>query len=617
MARPVETPSPSPSGQDPAARRRRLTTHPTWIVVLACTAALCGPAAGSAVGEPASSASAAVERQAAGFPQAVSGQPDKALSRAGNGTAASPAAGPDATPATGPVTGSPDSDSGDADSTSGTSGEGVDGVDALAENRNPGTDKWLITTQPLGTRIEGYAGQVSVLSGERLDLYVSSTASSFRVEVLRTGSYDGHFARRIYSGPAVPGGPQTGMAKDPVTRSVSATWQRSTTLSTAGWLPGAYLVKLIGADGAQAYVPFDIRDQHSTGAILLVDSTATWQAYNSWGGPSTYRGNQSPTAAQDVDERAFDASYDRPYDRDHGAAEFLSSELPAIAAAERLGLRLNYATDVDLQLHPEVLDGAVGVALLGHSEYWSRTMRANLTAARDRGVNLAFFGANDIHRRIRLEPSPTGPGRTMINYKLGALDPVQTLDTTADWGKAPFPDPQSALVGPMFKCARAQADLVVTDPESWLFRGQGLVAGARLPGMVGPEFDRVMTWVPTPRPLQVLAHSPALCQGKPEFADMTWYSMTNGAGVFDAGTLNWIPGMASPDPLTRRVVTTATERVLKMIGRPLAGRVQPATDNVSAFYGSDGKGLPSGGAPGTAGSPAGGPGASSPAPGAS
>ena len=609
-----------------------MTTHPAWLVVLVCTAALCGPAAGSAVGEPVTVASAAAARQAGGFPDAVSGLPDTTPSRAGSSSAASsgasPAAGSAASPAAGSAGsvpgsaagsaagsgGSSDSDSGDADP---TGAEGVDGVDALAENRNPGTDKWLISAQPLGTRIEGYAGQVSVLAGEHVDLYVSSTAPAFRVEVLRTGSYDGHLARRIYSGPSVPGGPQSGMAKDPSTRMVSATWQRSTTLATAGWLPGAYLVKLIGADGAQSYVPFDIRDQHSTGAILLVDSTATWQAYNAWGGPSTYRGNQSPTAAQDVDERAYAASYDRPYDREHGAGDFLNSELPAIAAAERLGLRLNYATDVDLELHPEVLDGAVGVALLGHSEYWSRTMRANLTAARDRGVNLAFFGANDVHRRVRLLPSPTGPGRTMINYKLGALDPVQTLGTTADWGKAPYPDPQSALVGPMFKCARAQADLVVTDPDSWLFRGQGLTAGTRLPGMVGPEFDRVMTWVAMPRPIQVLAHSPALCQGKPEFADMTWYSMANGAGVFDAGTLNWIPGMTSPDSLTRRVVTTATERVLKMIGSPLAGRAQPATDNVSTFYAPDGKGLPYGGAPGSAGPPVGSLAASSPVLGAS
>jgi hypothetical protein len=464
-----------------------------------------------------------------------------------------------------------------------------DGIDTLAENRQGGAVGWLtdVAVHP-NVKIEAFADAVSVRAGEPIGLHVSSTAATFRVQVLRTGDYDGHWARQVWAGGDVPGGVRTGRTVDPVTRMVSAPWPRSTTLDTTGWLPGAYLAKLVGSDGAASFVPFVVRDTTSRASVLLVHGAATWQAYNPWGGPSTYRGYRTSDKAEDFELRATAASFDRPYQRGLGAGGFLTDELPAVAAAERLGLRLNYATDVDLHLHPEVLDGAVAVVLLGHSEYWSRQMRANLTAARDRGVNLAFLAANGVHRRIRLTDSSLGAGRVLVNYKLGEDDPVTTLDTTADWGRSPYPDPQSSLIGPMFACAHSSGDFVVGDPDIWPFAGLGLAAGTRLTGVVGPEYDRVNTVVTTPRPLQVLAHSPVTCRGRPDASDMTWYSHVSGAGVFATGTLGWVPAMTEADPQTARVVTAVTERVLRELARPQAGARIPARDNVSDYYLPDG-----------------------------
>jgi hypothetical protein len=463
------------------------------------------------------------------------------------------------------------------------------GISSLSENRLTGTTGWMIGPGPPATEIEGYPDAASVLAGQPLGLHVSSTAPTFRVEVLRTGSYGGRSARLVWSGGPVAGGTRTATLVDPITRMVSATWPRSVSLPTDGWPPGAYLAKLIGQDGASSFVPFVVRDRTSTAAVLLVHGVATWQAYNSWGGPSTYRGYQRSDKAEDFELRSVAASFDRPYDRGLGTGNFLTAELPAVQAAERLGLHLNYAADVDLELHPEVLDGAVAVVLLGHSEYWSRSMRANVTAARDRGVNLAFLGANAVHRRIRLGPSAIGPGRMMINYKLAELDPFQGIDTTADWGRSPFPDPQASLVGPMFRCAHSDGDMVISDPHAWVFAGLGLRKGDRLKGLIGPEYDRVVTTVPTPRPLQVLAHSPLPCRGQDDASDMTWYSHASGAGVFASGTLRWVDEMASTDPTTRRVVTGATEQVLRMVAQPKAGARRPARDNVLQYYTADGE----------------------------
>ena len=68
-----------------------------------------------------------------------------------------------------------------------------------------------------------------------------------------------------------------------------------------------------------------------------------------------------------------------------------------------------YTTDVDLDLHPELVLQHKALLSLGHDEYWSKEMFDGAQNARDHGVNLAFFGANAIYRQIRLTPSPLGP----------------------------------------------------------------------------------------------------------------------------------------------------------------------------------------------------------------
>ena len=57
---------------------------------------------------------------------------------------------------------------------------------------------------------------------------------------------------------------------------------------------------------------------------------------------------------------------------------------------------------------------------VGHDEYWSGQQRANVEAARDAGVNLAFFSGNEVFWKTRWEPSIDGtatPYRTLVTYK--------------------------------------------------------------------------------------------------------------------------------------------------------------------------------------------------------
>ena len=441
---------------------------------------------------------------------------------------------------------------------------------------------WRLTRGMTPGGIEGYADHVSVEPGDHFTLFVSTRARSFVVHAFRMGWYDGAEGRLTWTSQAVPGVRQPPARVESPRNTPVAPWHPSLTIDTTSWLPGDYLLRLDADDGAQSFVPLTVRAPSAAGAVVLVSPVTTWQAYNTWGCCDLYQGADGSFAT-----RSRAVSFDRPYDKENGAGEFIERTLPILARAERLGLKLDYVTDVDLHADPSLLTGARAVVSMGHDEYWSAPMRAALTAARDAGANVAFFGANAVYRRIRFESSPLGPDRVEVDYKLASEDPLSATHpdlTTADWPRPPNADPESSLTGAMYDCFPIRRAAVVVDPSNWLFAGTGVTAGMRLPGLVGPETDRVQLGYPTPRPIEVLMHTPFFCpRGYPSYADTTYYTTPGGAGVFDSGTIDWvcdITGGCRATHLTTRVVRRVTDNLLVAFAAGPAGRVHPAQDNL-------------------------------------
>ena len=154
---------------------------------------------------------------------------------------------------------------------------------------------------------------------------------------------------------------------------------------------------------------------------------------------------------------------------------------------------------------------------MGHDEYWTNTMRDVVLGARDAGTNLAFLGANTMYWRIRLEPGAEGPARVVVGYRHSAhLDPLYaqgSVEATAMFREPPVPRPEHDLLGMQYECYPVDTDYVVASPGWWGFRGTGVRRGDHVPGLVGPEADRVYPDGRLPRPLQVLSHSPYSCRG--------------------------------------------------------------------------------------------------------
>lgn len=479
----------------------------------------------------------------------------------------------------------------------------VSGCDPSASRAHrPGTAQrtaaaegdWSITSVGPADAVQGYADRISVRPGEEFGLYVSTPAPGFRVSAYRVGWYGGAQAQLVWRSGRTAGRVQSGSRVSRDTRTVRADWERSLTVRAEGWPEGAYLLRLDADSGHQRYVPLIVRSATAVGRTLLMHAPATWQAYNRWGGYSLYLGEDGSYAS-----RSLAVSFDRPYDGT-GAEKFLVYERAAVVLAERLGIPLAYTTGVDVHLDPRVLRGATTVVTLGHDEYWTPEQRRYVTAARDAGTNVAFLGANTCFRRIRLEPGPREGIRTVVCYKTDyRLDPYlerHPVMATTDFRVGPGADPESSLTGVVYEGFPTDAPYRVENAGHWVFQGTGVRKGDRFAHLVGVEYDRVTPSFPTPAPVEIVAHSPLVCKGRPSHSDSAYYTVPSGAGVFATGTMRWVEGLMagtaeggrdhSMDTRTREFVTKVTQNLLNGFAAGPAGTSRPAPrDNVSRIYG--------------------------------
>ncbi len=172
-----------------------------------------------------------------------------------------------------------------------------------------------------------------------------------------------------------------------------------------------------------------------TSDLLFQTSDTTWQAYNSYGGNSLYTAARPTPAAP---TRSATTARSPP-----------AASTPAGLALQRRvpdGPLARSATATTSATSPASTPTAAAALLLnhkvflsvGHDEYWSGAQRANVEAARDAGVHLAFFSGNEVFWKTRWETSIDGSGtpyRTLVSYKETHAD--AKIDPLADAGPAP------------------------------------------------------------------------------------------------------------------------------------------------------------------------------------
>src|SRR5438094_790099 len=290
------------------------------------------------------------------------------------------------------------------------------------------------------------------------------------------------------------------------------------------------------------------------GNLTLYVTVNPAEAYNDYPndkltGKSLYEYNSYGANTMAGTRRAVKVSFDRPF-AGNGSGLVFSWDIQLIRWLERNGYDVTYSTDVDTHANGGDLLNHKAFFSAGHDEYWSNQMYNAAQNARDAGVNLAFFGANDVYWQVRYEASAAGvANRVLVCYKSASIDPVQGPTTTVLWRSAPVNRPEQALMGIQYTSEvsyGSNVPYVVTNSSHWVYAGTCFHDGDTVPGIVGYEMYRDMSNYPAPNTTNrtLLSHSPYTdTSGLADYASSSIYQAPSGAWVFAAGTMSWSWGL--------------------------------------------------------------------------
>lgn len=444
----------------------------------------------------------------------------------------------------------------------------------VCENSKPGSpwQEWEITGAGEAS-IQGFATDISVNVGQRIDFKIDTNASAYSIDIYRTGWYQGLGARKIASVQPSATLPQnqpecltdlTTELTDCGTWAVSASWN-----VPADAVSGVYFARLtLPGSGDSSHITFIVRDESSTSDVLFQTSDPTWHAYNIYGGSDFYSGADNG--------RAYKISYNRPFATRGGieARDFyFGAEYPLVRFLERNGYDVSYFSGVDTDRHGELLTNHKVFLSVGHDEYWSGQQRKNVEAARDAGVNLQFLSGNEVYWRTRYEPSPTNQDayRTLVSYKEtwahNKIDPA--TEWTGTWRDPRFASqanggglPENALTGTAYVVNSGDLPVTVNAQEGKLRLWRNTPLANQAPGTktelaphtVGYESNEDLgngfrppglihlstTEGDIPEYLQDFGNTVAAGR---TVHNTTMYRAPSGALVFSAGTVQWTWGL--------------------------------------------------------------------------
>lgn len=504
-----------------------------------------------------------------------------------------------------------------------------------------------------------YTDRLGVRPGEKFALHASASNGPCTLKVTRIGAKE----REVLTLDGIAIGEQ------PIPPNVDrdgCDWPVTLEIEVGqDWVSGYYDILLTDAAGAEAHHFVCVKPaKGSTGSrAVLVLATNTYHSYNWWGGANAYSNvtglmtgqvpfdqamdqaigvlsTQRPFSPLIVsapagaprlvnmrkrgfEEQPWASDYDwmvehraSPYD---GSAGYLHKwEHAFVAWAEAQGYVLDFVTDYDLDIEPDLLAAYESALFVGHSEYWSGNERDQVERFVDAGGKIAILSGNTCFWKVRWE----NDGKTYVCHKWKGFESedVGAELATHLWSHPAFKRPEAELTGLSFVFAgyhrlgmcvsRGQGGFTVYNDRHWALEGSDLfygdVIGGDLP-LIGYESDgcrftfddaglpKAVPMLGVPENLEIIGFAPCAfgeesgrgynpiippekldviagvmfgengpeAQAKVLRGHAVLASFKRGEGeVFNTGTTEWAHGLAARDPF----VEVITHNVLRRFG---------------------------------------------------
>jgi hypothetical protein len=444
----------------------------------------------------------------------------------------------------------------------------------------------------------GYPSTPSVFPGETLFFHVSTDAPQIRIELYRQGAT----LALQGSSPWLRGRRSPDLAP---WEDWSKAFQAHAFPIPEGFPPGVYIAMFIEgdehgnelaapridrsrADGRDGKALFVLRNPApgSGARILYKLPFFTYCAYNATGNPGG--GLHTGPRRKVTFHRPGNGTGGTPwgadivdvYDRSSPRQTFAHWDEKLIRWLEASGQAVDYATDLDVHANDGDFLAAYRLLLsVGHDEYWSAPMRANVESFIARGGNVAFFSGNVCWWRVTVED-----GETAISVDK-EVHPGHEV-AFDHWYRIL---PENTLTGVSYRNAGGQwngprpsgGGYTVRHRASWVFAGTGLADGAVFGeplAVVGYACDGaafILGRNGLPRPtgedgtpvdfVIVATASVAGWEGAAigalAAATMGYYE--RGGLVFTAATTDWPRALEQGDPAVERITRNVLERLLE------------------------------------------------------
>lgn len=421
----------------------------------------------------------------------------------------------------------------------------------------------------------GYLSRLSVVQGETLRFYISTSFDTFSIGITRLGAEPRSVARIE----GVRGGVQAVRDSAYI---LGCDWKPTASfIIPETWSSGVYEAEFPTTEGSKRMI-FVVREREpaSRSRTLICLSSNTWQAYNNFGGKSLYDFNSTHTTA------SYKVSLDRPFTNAMASNYFKHTD-KLVRWMEKEQMPAEFCMIDDLDRDPALLAHYDVLVIAGHSEYWSRPERRQMQQLVDRGGRLIILGGNTCWWQVRFE----NDHRTMVCYKSAVADPMYGIDNsivTENWSRDPIDEPENSLIGVSFAhggyvnrdslllWSNGNGGFTAYHADSWIFDStnvrDGDIFGQRS-SVVGYEVDGALyRWSRdsmleligadrTPRNFQILGMAPAVSEagGVTGAATLGYYTNENGGAVFNAATINWTDGLALGDT----AITMITRNVFR------------------------------------------------------